>query len=333
MILPENIQAYVLAILGLFILIIYRRGVQRDTEVDSLFFTIDTSRTLKFMLSYIVALYSMILGLYLTLPVLLLGLTVFAILLILIIVNLVVFLIGLFLLLFGSTISLFGFDPLINIVETDVFSYFEAFYLTGFFPFQGVFLVLAPIFIGRQCGKYAEDSKSVIIVGIIWYSFLSSVILVLSNLQDEILLFADLIEIVLIFNLFTFILFGRSAQNKKASLDTYELPEIIKWRKTSYFVFGILPLYLFILPITSYVIENYDSFDIIETVLYTIVGLLHSLFIFFITIFYLRGDHPIHEKISEIELREDLLQMAKEFRDLDESNIDDFVKKSSSRMI
>ncbi len=333
MILSENFQVYILVILSIIISVFYRKGIQRDTEVDSLFFTIDTSRTLKFMLSYIIALQLLIVGLYITLPVLLLGLTVTIAVIVLALVNLVLVIIGLLLLFFGISISLFGFDILFNILEADLPLYFENYYLFGYLPFQVIFLVIAPFLVGSKCGKYAEDRKSVLIVGIIWYSFLSSGIIILVNLVDEAILFENFIELLLIVNTISFILIGRSANNKKETLDTYDLPEIIRWRRINYFIFGILPLYVTIVPFVGYVSENFENFDMIEIGMYSVVGIIHGLFILFNSIFFIRGDHPIHEKISEIEMREDLLEMAKEFRDLDETNIEDFVKKTNSRMI
>ncbi|MFV2016683.1 MAG: hypothetical protein ACC656_14730, partial [Candidatus Heimdallarchaeota archaeon] len=154
------------------------------------------------------------------------------------------------------------------------------------------------------------------------------------NLQD--LLFLDLIEFVIIGNFVIYYTVARASYNNKTSIDSYELPEIKGLKYIIYFIIGLIPL---ILILTIVLIASMSSIystgagKLLNIALLGIGVSINSLFAAFVLLFYLRGDHPIQQKITELEIREELLEMAREFRELDPSNIDDFVRKSGSKMI
>ena len=48
--------------------------------------------------------------------------------------------------------------------------------------------------------------------------------------------------------------------------------------------------------------------------------------------FFIEGDHDYEFRLSSIEIREDLLEEAREFRNLNEGNIEEFLKKPTTKM-
>ncbi|MHA2099147.1 MAG: hypothetical protein ACW99A_10700 [Candidatus Kariarchaeaceae archaeon] len=328
-----SIDLIVLSILATIILGMYFKVFRRDTNAESAFFTIDTARTMRFMFSYIVSMSLIIIGIYLTLPFLVFGFLVTLALILFLLVNILILIGNIILFIFGSGISFISPDIFSALVSFNPTEFLEIYFLGGLLVIVVLLYTFSPILAGRQCGKYAEDKKSVTIIGLTWFSFFGVNSLFFSIIDEAEFVNSTIMKGILLADYFLFIFFGTSSFNKKLKSEDYDLPEIKGWKRIIYFIEGLIPIMIILTPGIIVWVEEFSlnsTSEIIESVLLSFVLTVNILFSILIVLFYLRGDHPVDQKISEIESREDLLEMAKEFRDLDPSNIEDFVRKSGT---
>lgn len=332
-----SLNETVLFILSFLIIIFYFKVYKNDTSVESIFFTIDTSRTMRFMIAYMFALNIGIIGIYIVLPFLVFGLVVSLVLILFLAANLLIFIFNLLLFLVGPQISFIAIDSLFSLSQTNIIHFFENYFILGIFALQLLFSVLPPIFAGRQIGKYAEDSKSIAIIGMTWYLFLVSLsyIFRVFNFQDPGVILLDLAELVILLDFGLFYYIARASYSNKLMIDNYDLLEIRGIRFYIYLIMGLIPLMLalgFVLLLLMLEFTKINADGFINFLLLTWSIVIDTIFAIFIFLFYMRGDHPVQQKIAELEMREELLEMAKEFRDLDPTNIDDFVRTSGSKI-
>lgn len=340
-----SVYEILLLTISFLLLLIYFKAFKTDTNVESMFFTVDTSRTMRFMISYMVVLNVAIIGVYILLPFLLFGLTVVLFLIVFLVGNILIFLLNLILFLVATTISFIAVSSLSSLSQSNIESFFTNYYELGFEALQVLIYIFPPIFAGRQIGKYAEDKKSILIIGITWYLFLTSLVYSLLAFDSTGLLLLDWIWLIIIADLGIYYLTARTSYNNKMSIENYDLLEIKGLSYNVYFIVGLIPLIIALgfIPIVfgfgfilvyftdgSNIFESYEILNIVITGISLLVNVLFTVLAFF---FYIRRDHPLEQKITELEIREELLEMAKEFRELDPSNIEDFARQTGSKMI
>jgi len=176
--------------------------------------------------------------------------------------------------------------------------------------------------------RYSEEKKS---------AFFAILFLTLYN-NTILILFYDnmgrlnINEPLITFNLGTPFLGFFIASSVLKRKEDYFLPEVrrkfqVILMLTSFAIIVILSMMFFI----EFVNFPYTSGSGIT--LSQITLLLFSIwFTLLIVKFFIEGDHDYEFRLSSIEIREDLLEEAREFRNLNEDNIEDFLKKPTTKM-
>lgn len=322
--------------LSILLVILYYKVYRRDTEVGSLFFTVDTSRTMRFMQSYIVAIGLFVIGLYFILPFMVFALVAVIALTIFFALNIIILIFNILLFLFGTRISFINFEIFSVITDFEIIDFAFVYFEGSLIIIQFFLFVITPVVGGWQCGKYAEDKKSIKIIGLTWIAFLGSQALLFANYNNKFISGIYILGIIVI-NYLIFLYLGSVSYGGKSAKEEYDLSEITGWKYYAYFSVGFLSLIPLLSPtfVQWYDVVFRQDFtdELYKFLIVNFITLVSLIFVVLNILFYLRGDHPVHQKIAEIENREDLIEMAKEFRELDPSNIDDFVRKSSSGLM
>ena len=333
---PIDYYAVVGFLLSIPFIIIMRGVYKGDTSVESPFFTIDTGRTMRFVFGYLVMLEVGVLGLTLSSIFLIFGLFMIIAVLIFIILNLLYAIVSLVVFIFtlGSVIySVIGIQVFQFVVDN---LYSTAMYRiiydpSGLVPIFCLYTV-APIFSGYLVGKYVESRKAARLTELSWHLILLELTVLLVR-YDPIKYNPGLYIALFVLHWMLSSLFINRAFAWKDKVKEYALPDVIRFRRIITLIFGFLGLGIIGGLFLGYLLDGLINSNIILTVQRILSIAPGVVAIVFAVLFFLRGDHPLDIRIEEIDAREDLLELAREFRELDPSKMDEFVRKGQNDSI
>lgn len=320
--------AYAALGVGLGLIIIYAKFLRNDTSPTSRFFTIDTSRTLRFVYSYCILLGFAYSGLLFAVPFIFGFIALVLAFAFFIVINLIALIIGLISLIFGGSMSFLQIDDLVVLFDNGFMDFMFGDY------WDLVFLILIPTtivlispLIGFLVTRYVEDTKSSIIGIIFFILFYEAALLVFyEGLVGIYTVELYYTVMIVVFPLLGFIgaryLFPRS--------DEYNLIEVNKLLLSSILVLSLVTEITMILYLGIYIGQTFEFSTNLFTIISIIVYLIMISSLVIIVKAFIEGDHGYEFRLSMIEVREELLEEAREFKELHEGNIEDFASKSTS---
>jgi hypothetical protein len=314
--------------------------MRKDSYVDSIFFTIDKARSVGFLFAYNFIFIIIIYAILQFLPFILISAIVVIIGIIVIVIDVLLLIASLFFMIFGGGIL----GMILPTVAIDLgASFFSS--ISGLLL---IWLILGgPLglhifgfitfwFAGKHVAEYAEDPKTARIVSIpiILISF-SQIIWLNLFFAKSISINIQLYFILSLLQFIPYYLAISQTTKLKEKLDEYDVPEIGTLRSKLLVFLTLIPISFATMLLvfdTSALLSN-DSILGIEpltennTYLLFISHALLLLIIIRITISCIRGDYSVEVRIEIFEEREDLLEKAKEFRELNEDTMDKFMSE------